>query len=62
MKEERNIEVFVARYDHGTHPFWAGEPESIGFFSEEEIYEGQDRNWGGVGIYSYKFPEEKREV
>ena len=36
-KEERNIEVFIARCDENTHTFWSGEPESLGFFSQKEI-------------------------
>jgi len=57
--KELNIEVFVARYSRGSHPFWAGKPESIGFFSEEEIYEGKDKKYGGTGVYSYNFFDEE---
>ena len=47
------IEVFVARVAEGTHPFFSGEPESIGFFSAAEIAEGKEIEYGGEGSYSY---------
>ena len=54
---KRDIEVFVARVAEGYHSYWASEPESIGFFSKEEISLGLEKKHGGEGEYSYDFPE-----
>lgn len=50
------IEVFVARGAEDIHSFWTGEPESIGFFTEEEIERGEEKEYGGPGTYSYDSP------
>lgn len=52
------IEVFFAPCDYDVHPFFAGEPESIGFFTESEIERGEEKSCNflrtiGLGMYSY---------
>ncbi len=49
----KEIEVFVARCDDDVHPFFSGEPESIGFYTEDEIGRGVEKKDGGPGFYSY---------
>lgn len=52
--KDATIEVFVARYDN-THPFWAGEPQSVGMYSQEELNRDQEKIDNGKGMYSYTY-------